>query len=249
MKQPDVSDSSNQRINEEIEHGKYLLESGAGEIWGWESAAGQLRWRRRAEMLLRGIEPEMKILEIGCGSGYFTKELVKTGARITAIDISPDLIGSAKKSISAANVEFQVENAYATKFPSESFDGIVGCSVLHHLEVDQALSEFKRLLKPGGFLTFSEPNMLNPQIAVQKNIPWIKKRMGDSPSETAFFRWSLESRLSGMGFKEIKIEPFDFLHPSCPRVAIDAIEKLGSLLEKTPLFREIAGSLFISAHC
>ena len=37
--------------------------------------------------------------------------------------------------------------------------------------------------------------MLNPQIAIQKNIPWVKRKLGDSPDETAFFRWPLRRLL------------------------------------------------------
>ena len=52
---------------------------------------------------------------------------------------------------------------------------------MHHLNVKKALVEFYRVLKPGGTIYFTEPNMLNPIIAVQKNIPFIKKLMGDTP--------------------------------------------------------------------
>ena len=58
-------------------------------------------------------------------------------------------------------------------------------------EIEEALRDIYRVLKPGGTIYFTEPNMLNPQIAMQKNIPWIKRKLGDSPDETAFFRWPL----------------------------------------------------------
>jgi hypothetical protein len=41
-------------------------------------------------------------------------------------------------------------------------------------------------LKSGGTIYFTEPNMLNPQIAIQKNVSWVKRKLGDSPDETAF---------------------------------------------------------------
>ena len=67
-------------------------------------------------------------------------------------------------------------------------DSVVGSSVLHHLEVDAALKEIWRVLKPGGLVFFTEPNMMNPQIAVQENVPAIKERLGDSsPDETRSF--------------------------------------------------------------
>jgi SAM-dependent methyltransferase len=236
------------RLEKEIEHGKYLLAHGAGEVWNWETPAGQCRWARRVTMLTNHVQRGQKILELGCGTGYFTHSLAETGAQITAIDISPDLLEVAQRECGRDNVTFEIQNAYALTYPDAVFDSIVGSSVLHHLEIEVALTEIYRVLRPGGSIRFTEPNMLNPQIAVQKNVPAIKKRLGDSPDETAFFRWPLRRRLERTGFHRIRIEPFDFLHPRIPRSWISVVEALGRSLEKIPLLREIAGSLYIRAE-
>jgi 2-polyprenyl-3-methyl-5-hydroxy-6-metoxy-1,4-benzoquinol methylase len=233
------------RLLNEIEHGKYLATHGAGEIWNWETPAGKLRWARRVKMLSSKIKSGMEVLELGCGTGYFTKELIKTGANITAIDISPDLLAVAKKEIVSNNVSFIIENAYGTKFTNEQFDRVVGSSVLHHLDIDKALPEIYRVLKSGGEIFFTEPNMLNPQIAMQKNISWLKKRLGDSPNETAFFKYSLRKKLFSCGFKHVDIRPFDFLHPQIPECLVPLFEALNYNLEKIPFIKEIAGSLYI----
>jgi ubiquinone/menaquinone biosynthesis C-methylase UbiE len=238
----------NERLKNEIAHGKYLLAHDPGEVWNWETSAGKERWARRAKMLTRHLTPGTKVLEIGCGTGYFSKELVRTGANITAVDISPDLLSVAAQKVAARNIVFQVENAYAMNLADDSFDFIVGSSVLHHLDVEQALQECWRALKPGGALRFTEPNMLNPQIALQKNIPFIKKMMGDSPDETAFFRWSLKKQLAKAGFIDISIRPFDFLHPQIPECLISFFRPICSLLEHTPILSEFAGSLYIEAR-
>jgi len=237
-----------QRLKNEIAHGKYLLALDPGEVWNWETPAGKERWARRARMLTRHLTARKKVLEIGCGTGYLSKELVQTGAIITAIDISPDLLFMAIQEVIADNIEFQIENAYAMTFADDSFDFIVGSSVLHHLDVEQALQECYRALKPGGTLRFTEPNMLNPQIALQKNIPFFKKWAGDSPDETAFFRWSLKRQLAKAGFVDISIRPFDFLHPQIPECMIVYFRPVFSLLERTPILSELAGSLNIEAR-
>jgi len=235
------------RIANEIVHGKYLSLHGAGEIWNWESPAGQVRWQRRVKILTHAIKDSYKVLELGCGTGYFTKEIVSSGASITAIDISPDLLITAKTIVNSPNVQFIEENAYAMKFPNETFDVVVGSSVLHHLDITKAISEMYRVLKKGGFICFTEPNMVNPQIALQKNIPWLKRKLGDSPDETAFFRWSLQRKLKKAGFNQIKVRPFDFLHPAIPPALIRPVSSIGLFVEKLPLMREIAGSLIIEA--
>jgi ubiquinone/menaquinone biosynthesis C-methylase UbiE len=234
------------RIENEIEHGKYIYEKGEN-IWNWSSPAGKIRWERRCQIFLSFIGNQNKdILEIGCGTGLFTLELVKSNNNFTAIDISPDLIILAKKRLPFPNVSILIENAYNTSFKDEQFDFIVGSSILHHLEVKDAIKEIYRLLKPGGKFIFTEPNMMNPQIAIQKNIPFIKKMAGDSPDETAFTKHGITKKFQKAGFHEVIVYPFDFLHPAIPKSLLKIMIPFCSFLEKVPIVNQFAGSLIIS---
>jgi ubiquinone/menaquinone biosynthesis C-methylase UbiE len=238
---------TDQRLLNEIEHGKFLASNNAGEIWNWSTPAGKIRWKRRVGMLTDSLQPGMKVLEIGCGTGFFTQEIIKKQVKLTAIDISPDLLEVAKTNIIDPNLEFTIENAYQMSFGNQTFDAVVGSSVLHHLDIDLALKEIFRVLKPGGFIAFTEPNMLNPQIAMERNIPAIKKAMGNSPDETAFFIWSIRKKLKATGFTKIEVVPFDFLHPHIPKSLIGIMLPLTGFAEKVPLLKHISGSLYIKA--
>ena len=153
----------------------------------------------------------------------FHQELARSGAEIVAIDVSADLLEIAKANCSASNVQFQIQDACELTYGDAAFDSVVGSSILHHLEIETALREIYRVLKPAGTIYFTEPNMLNPQIAVQKNIPWIKRKLGDSPDETAFFRWPLSRLLERTGYRDVRIDPFDFLHPKTPAPLINGV--------------------------
>jgi len=236
-----------ERIAKEVLHGRFLAQRGAGEIWNWESPAGKLRWARRVKMLSSHLKPGMTVLELGCGTGSFTRELARSGAEIVAIDVSPELLEIAKLNCSVPNVRFQIQNAYSLSYSEAVFDSVVGSSVLHHLEIEEALRDVYRVLKPEGTICFTEPNMLNPQIAIQKNIPWIKQKLGDSPDETAFFRWPLRRLLERAGYRDIRVDPFDFLHPKTPVALIDRMDAFGRFLENVPVISEVAGSLYIRA--
>jgi 2-polyprenyl-3-methyl-5-hydroxy-6-metoxy-1,4-benzoquinol methylase len=237
---------SDVRKDHELEHGKFLAPN-AIEIWGWGTPAGQERAKRRAHLLLElgHIQSGMKVLEYGCGTGLFSRQLGASGASLVSIDLSPDLIVEAKKE-PVPNVTYLVGDIEALDFPTGSFDAVVGSSVLHHVDFVKALTEAFRVLKSGGRVAFAEPNMLNPQIALQKNVPFIKRRMGDSPDETAFFRWTIRRTLQKIGFTDVVVKPHDFLHPAIPASLIPFVKRCGNLLEATPLVREIAGSLLFA---
>ncbi len=235
------------RISHEIEHGKKIVDD-AEFYWGWGTPAGKERLRRRADMLIEygELEEGKTVLELGCGKGLYTKELIKSGATLAAIDISWDLLKAAEEI--AEKPDYLVGDGHGLPFADNTFDSVVGVSVLHHLEVFEVISESARVLKPGGKFVFSEPNMLNPQIALQKNIPFIKKLLGDSPDETAFLKGPLRILLESIGLEVMDITPFDFLHPWVPKPLIGFVDKTGRLIERIPALREIAGSLIIVAR-
>lgn len=237
------------RIEHEILHGKKLRSEGAEAIWNWSTPAGQVRARKRANHLasIGKISSDDKVLEIGCGTGLFTRLVYqKTKARITATDLSEDLLEEAREKFAQGN--FLKDDAMNMQFGNETFDVVFGSSILHHLNLKKSAEEIYRVLKPGGRMVFAEPNMLNPQIFIQKNIPFIKKWLGDSPDETAIVRWKYKKLLEQTGFKNVRIFPYDFLHPVTPKFLIPVIDRIGRMVEKIPLLREIAGSVIIYAE-
>ena len=145
-----------ERIVNEVEHGRFLAQHGAGEIWNWEGQAGRLRWERRVKMLSSHLCVGMNVLELGCGTGYFTRELAHSGAHIVAVDVSPELLEVARAGCSPPNVSYEIQNACAMTYRDSHFDSVVGSSVLHHLEIKEALREIYRVLKPGGHFSISD---------------------------------------------------------------------------------------------
>jgi 2-polyprenyl-3-methyl-5-hydroxy-6-metoxy-1,4-benzoquinol methylase len=176
----------------------------------------------------------------------FTEMFAMTNARILAVDLSPDLLIKARKrKLPAERVTF-LQKRFEDCNTEGPFDAVIGSSVLHHLDLSVALRKIYQLLKPGGALSFAEPNMLNPQVFAERKFrrffPYV------SPDETAFTRWEIGRRLRAAGFSCVRVEPFDWLHPSAPPGTIPMILALGAAVERIPFIREFAGSLFISAR-
>ena len=243
--------TESEKAAREIAHGRMLLRDEPEHIWGWGTPAGRLRAARRAALISNGarLRAGTRALEIGCGTGMFTAVFASTGAHIVAADISDDLLERARhRNLPSSRVEFiaaRIEDL-ALQDPC---DAVIGSSVLHHLDVDQALDNISRLLKPAGILSLAEPNMLNPQVFLERHPgPFRRLFYYVSDDETAFVRWQLAARLQRHGFTDIRIAPFDWLHPRTPAFLIPLALQAGHVAEATPGLREFAGSLHILAR-
>ncbi|HEY1218843.1 MAG: class I SAM-dependent methyltransferase [Bryobacteraceae bacterium] len=240
-----ASNTDRTRFAQEVEHGKYLAAGSAEDIWGWGTPAGRRRARRRSQLILKGahLGPSSKVIEIGCGTGLFTEVFAQSGSDIIAVDLSPDLLALARKR-NLPNVRFLEKNFEDCEVEGP-FDAVIGSSVLHHLDLERTWSKIYTLLKPGGRMSFAEPNMLNPQIFCERHFRTFFPQV--SPNETAFVSFRLKKELEKAGFVSISITPFDWLHPYVPEPLIGTVELLSRACEAVWPIREFAGSLNISA--
>jgi len=236
------------RANNEIAHGEMLAMYETEVIWGWATPAGLLRAERRARLVAEGagLQPRVRALEIGCGTGMFTEMWARTGAQIVGVDISEALLEKARsRNLPTTQVQFLAKR-FENCDVEGPFDAVIGSSVLHHLDIEAALVKIYGLLKPGGRLSFAEPNMLNPLVFMERKLAFIRTLFWYvSPDETAYVRWPLRVLLARAGFQELGLKPFDFLHPAVPRSLIGLVRRVGHRLERTPWLREFAGSLLI----
>lgn len=234
------------RVKNEIEHFTNLEHI----WWGARTVAGQKRYDDKARIYKKFCQPSFnsRILEIGCGDGEFTKRIAKFGGYIMASDVTPEVLKRGRIKNRFKNVKFVTANAESLDYPRESFDIVCGVSILHHINIQKAIRELYRVLRKGGKLFFTEPNLLNPNIFVGHNISWLRKKMEYSPDETALIRWQVDKLLRDAGFREVKVENYDFLHPLTPAPMVSTIRTLSNFLEKIPLIKEISGSLIIYAE-
>lgn len=240
------------RAKHEIKHSKILSQSDPELIWNWNTPAGRLRAKRRAEIITKGsrLGPGVSALEVGCGTGMFTEIFAKSGAKLIAVDISSDLLKKARaRNLPSDRVLF-LEKRIEDYDINGSFDAVIGSSVLHHLDIEIALNKIYSLLRPGGFMCFTEPNMLNPQVFIERKFRSLLPSLlwYVSADETAIVRWKFRNLLIKTGFEKIDIIPFDWLHPATPIPLIRLMSNIGKLLENTPILCEFAGSLCIQCR-
>jgi SAM-dependent methyltransferase len=104
--------------------------------------------------LLRQLPQRLgEVLEVGCGTGEFTRLLAERCERVVAVDLSPRMIETARaRSKDHPNVEYLVADAASWEFPSERFDCAASIATLHHLPLGPMLAKMRDALKPGGTL-------------------------------------------------------------------------------------------------
>ncbi len=143
-----------------------------------------------------------KLLEIGCGAGTNTVYIAKrTGADITAIDLSPDMVETAKsKARKLKNVNFRVADAQKLPFKDNSFDIAISQSVTSFTKDKlKAIKEYKRVLKKGGFLGLIEPTWLHSK--PPKDLVNYIKNVTDGCSPETEDKWS--GLMKKAGLKEV----------------------------------------------
>ena len=95
------------------------------------------------------LPPSTKLLDVGCGSGYFCKLAADRQIDVTGMDATPELIAEAKKRISGT--KFLVGEMEELTFEDQSFDVVCGFNSFQYaLNIPIAIKESKRVLKNGG---------------------------------------------------------------------------------------------------
>ena len=97
-------------------------------------------------------------LEIGCGTGKNTEWLVTKAKRITAVDLSKEMLSKAREKINSDKVQFlQTDITKSWVFTKEKFDLVTFSLVLEHIEnLDHIFNEAAKVLIPGGYIYIGE---------------------------------------------------------------------------------------------
>ena len=118
--------------------------------------------------------PGAKVLDFGCGNGENGIVAAQCGADVTGIDISPEGVENAnlntKQCGVSDNCKFFVMDGENMTFQDNTFDLCIEYGVLHHVDLHRAMSELRRVLKPGGEMICVEALRHNPLIHLYRKI-------------------------------------------------------------------------------
>jgi ubiquinone/menaquinone biosynthesis C-methylase UbiE len=198
--------------------------------------------RQRAEIMrLLSPGPGEAILEVGSGNGILVRELIEAvgpGGRVAGLDASDAILDMARHICPAG--EFLHGDAQNLPFEDETFDAIVTAQVLCFLDdVDLAIAETYRVLKPGGRLVVLDTDW--DTLVWKSDDPKLMARVMNEYQAVytnACLPRSLPSRLARAGFSNIDMESFVVLNTSFGEdtYARQSAEFATSIMESSPDF-------------
>ncbi len=171
--------------------------------------------------LLRG---HRRVLDIGAGEGQISRLLSAAGSEVVAIDPTwAQIVVAAER---AGGPVFAQAAAAALPFPDDAFDAAVACLVFEHIvDVDEAIAEVARVLRPGGRFAF----FLNHPLLQTPNSGWIDDQMLDPPEQY----WRIGDYLvEDETVEEVELGVFiPFIHRPLSRY-VNAMAAAGLLVER-----------------
>lgn len=139
------------------------------EIYGCVTRAGPGSYEstRRAYELMSGVPESPRILDVGCGPGVQTVDLLKiSSGKVLALDFLPLMIERTKSNAELAGVSGRLEvleqDMKKMDFPSASFDVVWSEGAIYNLGFENGLRKVKNFVRPGGYVTVSEVVWLKP---------------------------------------------------------------------------------------
>ena len=191
-----------------------------------------------------GIEPEMDVLDVACGSGNATIPAVRLGARVTGLDFQPDLLEIARRRATEAKVKIDwVEgDAQDLPFEDEGFDRTI--SALGHMfapDHERTAAEMKRVTRADGRICIS---CWTPEGAIGGMFRTVGQLVPPPPGASSPVLWGTEDHVRELlGEAEFERREVEWREPSVDSYVDFMLEEYGPLLNAQEALGERSGEL------
>jgi SAM-dependent methyltransferase len=205
----------------------------------------RLLWRAQTFRHMVHLLPNQTILELGCGQGLFTRQLLRVSRGenpITAVTFNPN---NSRSEDFPSSVEFINATMLPETLAGRRFDFIVAMECLDESNCAWFLQTVYELLKPGGRAIFYESNPWNVVLRVRR---LLSQCFGQKDPRRLLSRPKLYELLSELGFIRVFTVYNDFVYAPLTRSLVWLLRNLSILLENTPFIQTLAGSILIHAQ-
>ncbi len=157
------------------------------------------------EFIKESLTKDMKVLEVGTGTGLVAREIADHVERIEATDFSEEMIDTAKSDKYPANINFSCADIFDLPFEDNQFDAVIASNVLHIIpEPEKAMQEIRRVLKPNGLLI--APTFLWKELSLFGKIQKFIMLKKNFPLKTDWSEETFKSFINDSGFTITKFK-------------------------------------------
>ena len=157
----------------------------------FETPMGRLIKGYESKLIFRMLAPEPGelILDAGCGTGIFTEDIIKTGARVVGLELAFDMLRRAVTKCSGRTFQSVIGDIQRLPFADDSFNKAISITAIEFIQdARRAVEELFRVTKPGGCIVVATLNSLSPwaqrrKEAAQKGHSLFKHAIFRSPDE------------------------------------------------------------------
>ncbi len=131
----------------------------------FETPTGRLVRQYESALLLEFLNPrpDDSILDVGCGTGIFTQDVLSCGAKVTGIDLSLPMLERALLRAGTARFSGLCADMNALPFPDNCFDKVYSMTAIEFADdAGRVLAECNRVTKKGGCIVVTTLNSLSP---------------------------------------------------------------------------------------
>ncbi len=166
---------------------------------------GRRRRIYRGLLAASGVKPGDRVIDVGCGTGYFARLLgtaVGSTGAVVGIDAAPEMVEyAARQAQRLANCDFKEGTAESLPVASGTADVVVSALVLHHLPYEvqsAAASEMRRVLRPGGTALIADLKVTEPGFGTRLflRVTGLSHMQRHAPA--------LEPLLAAAGFRDVR---------------------------------------------
>jgi SAM-dependent methyltransferase len=241
-----------QRLEREIEFfDRHATEHGDYDV------LGRAAYTRLVSLFQQRMRPRQgeRCIDLGCGTGAFTRHLARLNLDCTGMDISPASVARANQR--ASGPRYVEGDITKTGLAGGSFDIVVYSGVLHHFDSAEArasvLGEGHRLLAKGGRLFAFDPNFHSPSMWLYRDSrsPLFSSK-GKTENEVLLRRGELTKELQSAGFADIDVRgasgiTFQYVESASARLILPLYNLYEQAVRMSPFEAQIGTFLISSA--
>src|SRR5436309_7688936 len=205
----------------------------------------RMLWRAQTFRHLVHLLPGQTILELGCGTGVFTRRLASVSRGENPITAVTFADGTSRPAELPTDIEFLHASSISESLRDKHYDFVVAMDLLDRRNCTSFLRTVYGMLKPGGQVVFYQSNPWNVVLKLRRMLSNFRKRQDP---RSLLSRTQLYELMSDVGFIRAFSVYNDFVYAPLTLQLIWLLRNLSIIFENTPGLQRLAGSILLHAQ-